>query len=94
MNLEALRILRNVLLRAFAIGAGITLLYAAATLLGWRTWVSLFTERWHVVDAATFGIIALGGLTLIRFFIIFVLLVPGLAIHWTLVRERRRERPR
>ena len=90
MSLESLRILRNILLRAFVIAAGITLLYGVATLLGWRTWSSLVTERWHLIDERTFGILTVAWFSVLRFIVVFGLLVPGLAIHWTLKREAHR----
>jgi hypothetical protein len=90
MNLESLRICRNVLLRTFVIGLGVALLYGAATLIGWRTWSGLLVDRWHLVDAATARVIVVAWFAGIRFFLVFVLLVPALALHWTLKREERR----
>ena len=94
MNYEALRILRNVFLRAFVIGVAMALVYGATTLLGWGMWSSLVTERWHLVDARAFGILTLAWFSALRFFLVFGLLVPGLALHWTLQREEHRERAR
>ena len=92
MSYETIRILRDVLLRAFVIGVAFALLYGVVTLLGWQTWLSLVTVRWHLVDERTFGILLVTWFSVLRFFLVFVLLVPGLALHWTLKREEHRRR--
>jgi ABC-type uncharacterized transport system permease subunit len=94
MSIETLRILRGILLRAFVIGVGFGLLYAGATVVGWSYWVTLVSERWHLIDERGFGILVVAGLSLVRFFLVFVLLVPALAVHWTLKREEARLRAR
>ena len=92
MTLDTLRLARGILLRAFVIGLAFALLYGVATFLGWRTWLSLVTEHWHLADARAFGILTIAWFSLLRFVLVFVFLVPGLALHWTLKREERRVR--
>ena len=93
MSLESLRVCRNVLLRAFMIGVAIAILYAIAAVLGWETWSSLFSDRWHLADRSTLRFISLAWFAAARFFLVFVLLVPAVAFHWTLEREKGRSRP-
>ena len=86
-NLETLRLLRDILLRCFAIGVVFALLTLVATLLAWPVWTGLAT-RWFHVDEAQLGNVVLAFFTGTRFYFLFVLLAPALALHWTLRSER------
>lgn len=86
MTLEILRLIRDVLLRTFVIGVIIALLQAVATVAAWGFWTSLVTAWWHT-DAQYLSKVAVGYFTAARFFLVFAVLVPGLALHWTLRRE-------
>jgi len=89
LDLETLRIIRNVLLRCFAVGVVFALLMLVAMLAAWPVWTGLAT-RWFHADEAQLGVIALQFFTAIRFYFVFVLLAPALALHWTLVAGFRR----
>lgn len=87
MNPEILRVVRNILLRAFAIGVTIMILLAIITFSGWETWMSIFTEKWHLISRDALSVIVVSFFTEARFFLLLCLLTPALAIHWTLKRE-------
>jgi hypothetical protein len=87
--LDTLRLFRNLLLRCFAIGVVFALLTLIATLLAWPVWTGLAT-RWFHVDEAQLGNVVLAFFTGIRFYFLFVLLAPALALHWTLRSESAR----
>lgn len=87
--LETLRLLRNVLLRWFVIGIVVGLLQLIAMLTAWSFWVSLASAWWHT-DEQHLSTVALTYFTVLRFFLVFMLLIPGLAIHWTIRSELSR----
>jgi len=87
--METVRILRNVFLRTFLVGAGIGLLFAVATLAGWNLWMPLGARLFHT-DEATVTVATLQFFVALRFFLWFVVLAPALAMHWTLKAEATR----
>lgn len=82
MALETLRLIRNILLRSVVIGIVIALLMLVAMLAFWSFWTGL-AMTWFRTDEAHLSALVLRLFTEIRFFLVFVLLTPGLAIHWT-----------
>ena len=89
MSLELARELRNILLRTLAVTFGFTLLMHLSTWPLWDTWTTL-TSQWFRVPVDTLGLAMLNFFVAIKFFSIFVLLAPALALHWTIkVREKR-----
>ncbi len=91
MAFETLRLIRNILLRIFAIGVVFALLMLIAMLAAWPVWTSL-AVRWFHADEAQLGAVALQFFTAVRFYFVFVLLAPALALHWTMNSERARAR--
>ena len=91
MSLESLRLLRNILLRSALIGFLFGLIFGLTMMLGWKMWMGLL-GHWFHTDQSVLTPIVLSFFTEIRFFIVFILLTPGLAIHWTLKRELARAR--
>lgn len=83
---KTIRVIRDTLLRAFLIGLLFGLLYAGVYYGGRGYWDRLMVDRWRVVDEKSLHVLALSFLTLIRFYLVFVLLIPALALHWTLKR--------
>ncbi len=87
MTLDTLRLIRNILLRSVVVGLGFTLLLAAATFGCWNCWIGMATQMFHTTESAMSNLV-LDFFMAIRFFLVFILLTPALAIHWTLKRER------
>jgi hypothetical protein len=90
MNLEILRLLRNIFLRSCAVGVGIGFISWIITLVWWNCWVGLATSICHT-DEATLTQLTLRFFADMKFYLIFLLLTPGLAMHWTLKREEARK---
>jgi hypothetical protein len=85
---ETLRLIRNILIRSFVIGAGLGLLFAIATLAGWNVWMPLAASLFQT-DAATVTSVTLQFFVGLRFFLWFCVLTPALAMHWTLKTETK-----
>jgi hypothetical protein len=88
MDYEALRVIRNILLRTFAIGLFITLVLGPVTVLGWTTWIGI-AKNWLHTDADTFSLLVLQFFSAIRFYLVFIVLTPALAIHWTIKKHEK-----
>lgn len=86
MSLNSLRLLKNILLRSVLIGVGFTLLFALVTFGAWDAWIVPATRILHTSQSEISNLV-LTLFTEIRFFLVFVLLSPALAIHWTLKAE-------
>ena len=82
-NLETLRLIRNILFRSFLIGFIIALVLALAMMIGWTNWMAMGTAWFHT-DSATLTQLVLKFFVDVRFFLLFILLTPALAIHWTI----------
>ena len=87
MNYETLRLIRNMLLRGFVIGVVFALLLGCVVMFGWSTWTGLATQWFHADEAIVIRLV-FGFFLNIRFFLLFIVLTPALAIHWTLKAER------
>jgi len=88
---ETLRLIRNIFIRSFVIGAGLGLVFAIATLAGWNVWMPLGARLFHT-DAATVTSVTLQFFVGLRFFLWFCVLTPALAMHWTLKAETKNSR--
>jgi putative Mn2+ efflux pump MntP len=88
---ESLRLVRNIFIRIFVIGALFGVLFAIATLAGWNLWIPLAARLFHT-DTATMTSVTLQFFVGVRFFLWFCVLTPALAMHWTLKAETRSAR--
>ena len=70
--METVRILRNIFLRSFVVGAVIGFLMALVTIVGWDAGMS-FTTRFFHTDVATVSPIVLRFFAELRFFLWFCL---------------------
>ncbi len=82
MNKENLTIARNLILRAALISIGMTWLTALATMGLWDTWVQVVSTNFRVSSEFLSELVT-QFFTCAKFFSIYLLLVPGLALHWT-----------
>ena len=82
MEHEKIIFLRNVFFRAFVIGVVFALLIFAVTFAFWSTWSSWVLHLFKV-DERELGRIVLLFFTLVRLVLVFLFLVPALALHWT-----------
>jgi hypothetical protein len=72
---------RNLLLRVFVVGVIFGLLYLILTISFWDTWVSVFA-RWKMEERDAV-MVMVASLTLLRIILVFLILVPAIALHWT-----------
>ncbi len=89
MSYEILRLLRNILLRTFVIGFILALLLGLVTMTGWTTWMGIASSWFHTTPE-TLTPIVLEFFVTIRFYLLFIVLAPALALHWTLRKEQNR----
>lgn len=82
MSQENLKILRNIFLRAALISVLVTWFLALLTMGFWDTWLAL-TSKFYKVAPESLTFLVVSFFTAAKFFSIFILLVPGLALHWT-----------
>jgi len=88
MSTVNLRLARNTLFRAFVISAGFTLLTYVTTFPLWSVWSSLICDWFHM-PAEQVGPVMLGFFCQIKFFNVYLLLVPALALHWTIKTQEK-----
>jgi len=86
---EAIQIFRDILFRTFVISAVIALLMASVYYGGRDCWDNLIVNRWGLIDQASLNVVAVSFFLLIRFYLVFLLLAPALALHWTFKRLDR-----
>ena len=91
MALETLRLVRDVLLRSFAAGIVVAIVVFIAFEAGRPLWSALVYRTFHAGDAQLDALV----LTLFgqaNFALIFGMLVPALAIQWTIRSQLSRTR--
>ena len=72
---------RNLLFRVFAVGVIFALLYVVLTFSFWNTWVSVFA-MWGMEEKEA-AMMMVASFTLLRIILVFLILVPAIALHWT-----------
>jgi hypothetical protein len=90
MTLDSLRLIRNILLRSVVVGIAFAAMLALVTFGAWDWWIGFATKLAHT-DEAHISSLVLTLFTEIRFLLVFILLTPALAIHWTIKREQSRK---
>ena len=81
MEPEKIIFLRNFFFRAFIIGVAFALFFLIVTYAFWNTWASWVTS-WTKVDEKDLGRLVLFFFVQLRIVIVFLFLVPALALHW------------
>ena len=82
MEREKIIFLRNFFFRAFVIGLAFALFYFVLTVALWDIWEPLVLHLFKV-DEKEIGRIAVLFFTEVRLVVVFLFLVPALALHWT-----------
>ena len=83
MEREKIIFLRNFFFRAFVIGLAFALFYFVLTVALWDTWEPSVLHLFKV-DEKEIGRIAVLFFTEVRLVVVFLFLVPALALHWAL----------
>lgn len=87
MTLDSLRLVRNILFRCLAVGVAFAFLLALVTFGAWDSWIGFATGLFHTDEAAIRNLV-MDFFTAIRFFLLFIILTPALALHWTIKRDK------
>jgi hypothetical protein len=87
MTLESLRLTRNILLRSAVLCYVAIILSALLWLPLSETWTGLVCNWYHITPERVHNIVVY-FFSVAKFYAIFMLLVPGLALHWTIKREQ------
>jgi hypothetical protein len=82
MEHDKIIFLRNVFFRAFIIGIIFALFYFIVTYAFWDTWAS-WTTRFFKIEEKELGRLVLMFFLELRVVIVFLFLVPALALHWS-----------
>lgn len=90
MSLDSLKQIRSILWRTLLIGLIVTYALAGLTLLLWDTWTSI-TAQWFRTPVAELGPLMSNWFALIKFYMIYVLLVPTLGLHWEIKRREKKQ---
>ena len=83
---ETIRIFRNILFRTFLISLIAGLLFVGVYFGGRSYWTRLIVNRFGLIDEKSLNLVVMDFFVLIRFYLVFILLAPALALHWTLRR--------
>jgi hypothetical protein len=81
MEREKTIFFRNLFLRMFVVGIVFALLLLGATLVFWNTAAGLVMHLF-MVDEKALGRIVLIFFTNVRLIVLFLFLVPAIALHW------------
>jgi hypothetical protein len=81
MEREKIIFFRNFFFCAFIIGIVFALFYVVATYAFWDT-AAAWVAQLYKVDEREFGQIVLTFFTNVRLMVVFLFLVPALALHW------------
>jgi hypothetical protein len=81
MERDNIIFLRNFFFRAFIIGIVFALFYVIATYAFWDT-AAAWVAQFYKVDEKEFGRVVLIFFTNVRLVLVFLFLVPALALHW------------
>lgn len=84
MEKQKLIILRNFLLKTFIVGVLFTLAIFALTSAFWETACTLVYSIFHV-SGEELGKLVVTSFLALRFYLVFIILVPAIGLHWTIV---------
>lgn len=90
MNNDTLRLIRNILLRTVVVIFVFNIFTLLITLSLWDTWLKMTCDMFHTTAEAATPVI-LSFFTTVKFFTIYVLLAPALALHWTIKSSRSKQ---
>lgn len=87
MNIDYLKQARNLLLRMLFITLIFAMLMQLATSSFWNLWTDM-AAQWFHTDKEELGVMLFNFFAAVKFYAIFVLLAPALALHWTVKSQK------
>ena len=83
MDKKNLTLIRDLLLKTFLIGLVFGVLLFVMTVTFWEQWSSFVFAKFQI-PKSELGEMFVNSLLYLRLYLIFVILVPGIAVHWTI----------
>ncbi|MBI3591423.1 MAG: hypothetical protein HY094_08635 [Candidatus Melainabacteria bacterium] len=83
MEKQNLILFRNIFLKTFVVGLLFAIFLFVMTATFWDFLCSIAFSKFHISEE-NLGKIILGSFVNLRFYLIFVLLTPGIALHWVI----------
>lgn len=83
MKKQNLILIRNIFLKTFIVGLLFALFLFVMTVTLWSHWAPLIFSIFQVNEKELGGIVVTSFINL-RFFLIFILLVPAISLHWVI----------
>ncbi len=81
MEKQKLILIRDFLLKTFVIGLAFAILLFVMTVIFWDKWSGFIYTKFQVPQK-DLGELFVNSFLYLRLYLIFVILVPGIAIHW------------
>ncbi len=83
MDKQTLTLIKRFLFKTFFVGLFFAILMFFATLYFWGPWSSLIASKFYL-NSSELGELVVKNFLMIRFYLVFVFLVPAIGLHWTL----------
>ena len=87
MEKQKLILIRDFLLKTFVVGLVFAILLFVMTATFWDKWSSFLYGKFQI-PKAELGQLVVNSFLHLRLYLIFVILVPGIAMHW-LIKSKR-----
>lgn len=79
---ETLKTISSILFKIFWIGFFVTAISAYVYYSNKAFYISRVVEQWHLTDVDTLNTLVLKAYTDIKLFLVYGILIPGIAISW------------
>ncbi|MBI3308804.1 MAG: hypothetical protein HYZ79_05470 [Candidatus Melainabacteria bacterium] len=83
MEKQNLQLIRDFLFKTFIIGIVFAILLITLTMLFWEQWSSFLYGKFLITDKEL-GKLFVNSVLHLRFYLLFVILTPAIALHWIL----------
>ena len=83
MNKEVLVLIRNILFKTFIVGVLFALFLFVMTWFFWDAWSTFIYSKFQMTEKEL-GEQVVNFFIWLRFYLVFVILVPAIALHWTI----------
>ena len=83
MQKQNMILLRNFLFKTFIVGLLFALFIFVMTMTFWDNWTSLVFSKFQL-PAKELAELFVNSMLTLRLYLIFVILVPAIALHWTI----------
>ena len=83
MEKEKLILIRNFLFKIFIVGVLFALFLFVMTVTFWGTWSSFIYSKFQLTEKEL-GQLVVQQFINLRFYLVFVILVPAISLHWTI----------